>query len=588
MSDSDIRRELDENLLRYERNVVLNKLTPNKRSGSDISSLRAGTRSSSRRTTPGRLGRRPGHNDSNILTSPVKTLRRYRTQSSDGEEMYNNNNGDADDSLSLLSKSTDKSQRQNVTVVPLNDSSKEPMRKGTPKKLSAASSKKESPAKSSKTPLKQQKSKSFTLFKDIVDLPAPSNKIQDDDDVDDHRAFGYSNDTLMSDIPSDLLSPEKHVYPQENITSAKKKNNNKKINGTPNKSVPSVGEGRSPVTRSTAKKTRAKITSSSPIAQSQDKPSLYPDLTSVASHDKNTQSPSNRVIDKIPTLTLPATSSLITTMNNAAPVSPAKSNPKSKSPTPATSKSPVSRRTNHSKSPTLQKQSQPTIFPDLRSSPRKRVAPVAEGSPLRSPARRLPATSTTLGQAIENRLGGLDPAIFDSSDEEPVPELTVPINMQEINDSSTMLGTKRKQQTSMIVETTAKKQKTFSIYPDLDTSKVDQSLEKTTADSPANVTPDLLNSSILKGVNMTTKLYPSLLSPVAKSESNKEELGDADNWTQSQWTKFAELYEKFDTGGHDFTVFDTSMMEYLRCDYNELLMKIEFYKEFLESHSVSK
>lgn len=457
----EIRRQLSENFEKYESNTVLNTLTPKRsmagtsdssRRLKTTSSTRPGRRSSVISDDTGSVSRRRLVRGSDILasmvskepeqfTSPVKA-RKYASSEEDAVET-------------------------SVINMPLRGSPKEKMRQGTPKLLSAKSSQRDAVFRNRTLSIRQDKS---------VDN-GPDDEFDDDADGDDDSNHIKGNATILSDIPSELISPEKLRYEKEPLGSFHK----------------------SPSTSSPRKATNI--------------PSIYPKL--------------------------PTPSREIT--NISSKLSPIKQ-------TDMLARQPVSQSTETSSKP----------FTSLLSPVKgnSSIVTIHQDEPpndLKSPPRRI-STGTK----------SIDLSRFESSEEEPVPELTV--KLSPVKKAST-------QKRNILEDDSTsqhKKPKQDKIYPDLTSS-----------------TPQL-NTVIHKA-----PLYPKLPSHEPTKSADKvivdsdsgatadtDPPGDAEHWNKLQWITFIKCFKQFESKDRDFTVFTPSLLSYLRCDERELLLKIGFYKDF--------
>jgi hypothetical protein len=598
--NEEIRQQLSTNLEEYEKNQVLNKLTPSRtRNVSDEvnSSGRRSRRlgSISKRRTPKRVIRPSNQNDSLIATSPVKA-RRY---ASSEEDEY------------------DTSRHSSTVNIPLRDSPKRKMRQGTPKLLSSKPSQTE--------PTITMKSKSFT-FKEAKSILADDEFDDDDDD--------NVSDTILSDIPSDLLSPEKHTYPAENVRSVRKESSVKSVWRSSPRAMGTV----KPVIYPSLSPASSTISSQVKSILFPPRPSVIGTLTNDTAED--TSKPTLAPISKSTITHTRKLTSLITAQIEREPVliqedlPKEKSSPRRRADTVSQPGLNLSRYDSSGDEPSVpeltvklapleatmekrlldeehisqSKRAKTSIYPSLpsehnRSETSARISHILDSS---SPQK----VELKISEASGGHLNG------------PLyPMLPISRNEDKVTPPGKVIRTVSNPKSQQ--ETPKAKSTSESI------NRITHSIEKMASNGPPTL-PSLLplryeknttersNSTVrrsevildpppkMKGITPVSKPRFSaphtLYSEVGKhrqaessqskdiiengntpSEELIEKLGDPDNWTKNQWLRFLKHFKEFESQGHDFEVFTPEVLSYLKCDEQELILKIGFYKEYEES-----
>jgi hypothetical protein len=598
--NKEIRQQLSTNLEEYEKNPVLNKLTPSRaRNVSDEvnSSGRRSRRlgSTSRRRTPKRGIRLSNQNDSLIATSPVKA-RRY---ASSEEDEY------------------DTSRHSSTVNIPLRDSPKRKMRQGTPKLLSSNPSHTE--------PTINVKSKSFT-FKEAKSILADDEFDDDDDD--------NVSDTILSDIPSDLLSPEKHKYPAENVRSVRKESSVKSVWRSSPRAMgttkPAIYPSFSPASSTVSSQVKDILfpprpsvigTLANDTAEDISKPTHPPMSQSTITHTRKLTSLITAQIERQPVLIhedLPKemSSSLRRTNSDGRPslnLSRYDSSGDEPSVPELTVKltpleTTMEKRLRDEAPVSRSKRAKTSIYPSLPS----------EHNRLETSAQTSHILDSSSPQKIELKIseadtghlnGPLYPMLPTSRNEGRV---TPPGKVtRTVSNSKSQQGTpKAKSASESIHRITHSIEKMASNGPPALPSLLPLGYEKNTTEKSNSTVKrsDVVLDPPPKMKGITPVSKPRFSAPQtiytevarrrrAESSQSKdiigngntpreepiEKLGDPDHWTKNQWMRFLKHFKEFESKGHDFEVFTPEVLSYLNCDEHELILKIGFYKEYEES-----
>jgi hypothetical protein len=514
------------------------------------------------------------------------------------------------DEYDTTNENTKHSDLNRSTVnVPLNDSSKPVLRKGTPKfnKSKVLTSKAIAGSLSSSNLERAvfgSKTKSLK-----------SSTVLDEFDDDDDDAGAQSNDTLLSDLPNDILSPEKHVYPDENLS---------------------------------RDLSRDSITNT--ILQRKE---LYPDLTKKLQASTPEKSSTTQHIISV------TSNAFIQNHATILPHSKAKFNSKTSSPSirSAASRSPGGLPETRRRSPVVgQKSPTGPVLPKPESD-----HPLGLSSP---PRRVLPPVSESLKTSLSSK--------YESSDEEPdVPELTVKLTDANKKEKSNKRGFTenenhhydfpKRSKTSLypslvpgyqLNESSAAEDSILSeshkirhddqrinkgdnqksLYPELpnvtkDSATFDETTKPNGQSTGSNfniaatqiesvesnplhksTVPDLTHDRNAKPVSSkgyqdatikeTASAEPAsakqnipirpdepleLSSASDKTGLDDEELGDSDNWNKAQWKLFFKAYRRLKAsakGVNKDQIFNSETLKYLKCDLREIQLKIKFTDEF--------
>lgn len=595
--DDFIRERLSHNFEAYTNNAILNKLTPSRSLG------RASSVQSSSRKSDSSWGKKyPKRNDSNIVTSPVKTLRQFGAKDGGAD--------DDDEYDTTTNYDDDNSKKDSTTVnVPLQSSPKKPLRKGTPK---VPKSQKTKDAKSEK------KKKSDTQHvPSTADLHNSSNRRivtnshinhhVSTQEIDDDGAGGggahlHSDNTLLSEIPSDILSPEKHIYPQENLrrsssnipSATKVKDAATSLlsksfpvfSPPPPKHKESKTTGKSPTGGSKRRESPSKGNRGESLP-----PSLYPKVRLFGDDDDDEASAPKKLTSDVTdskaveevreslSIRKKRESEAITmffdrsSSSSKAPERQSIISPRSKE---SSTRPNLFERTTHDNNSSFHTLNEFIKNPLIDDAKYKttNVKHSDKKTPNNEPTE---PTNTTTTQRKS-----FDISQFESSDEEPVPELTVPLN-EEPQPTTT-----KRVYDEPIETSTNKKPKTTtttSLYPTIQPSS-QTPLKRSSETRRRSLYPTLPSvghpsrvsaadiEDISNNIPETTKLKPQ--APLPKEPEEKEELGDSDHWVKNQWACFLKAFKRYKKT-NDLSIFQNKrLLEHLRCDEHEIKLKIQF------------
>lgn len=653
--DEFIRERLSSNLEAYTNNAILNKLTPNRtkntmlnkddsKNGSRSSSLkRSTTTSASKKSTPSWNKRYPKRNDSNIVTSPVKTLRQFGGESSD--EYDTTTNYDEDNGTG---------NHESTTInVPLKSSPKKPLRKGTPKLTKTKQRESKSPRKPIENEPKKELEKGKGLESSFREKSAPiegttavgghnsssrrifinghvNHNISTHDDDDDYGAHHNSNNTLLSEIPSDILSPEKHIYPPENLRRSSSNISSAVKAKEPTRSllssIPIISPPKSKklesiqyhqevhtstfekLLNSNAKENRGRedeeIIGSSANRGTSLPPSLYPSIGE-PDDDEFDDEPSEKKIvsDIIDSRVIAKERDTISERKRKESESISIFFQKSSSKSPVLSdgrRSLVSPKNQESPRGTTVKSipRDNTSYHHLSEFIKNPLINHDKYKPVESPKKvalssdlhetkldSQPGKDTTRDTQHRRSSHVLDLSQFESSDEEPVPELTVPLGEEpeDQKEEEENIGVKRSFEP---IETSTNKRIKSSLYPTLPsespTKRSDPPVSKSLY---PQMKPFLVNSADISSTEPQPQQRlppgPQRVRQLREEEAGEveEPLGDADNWTKSQWKTFFQAFKRFKRT-NDLSIFSTRLLEYLRCDQHEIKLKIQFALDY--------
>lgn len=590
--------------------------------------------STSKKSTPGWNKRYPKKNDSNIVTSPVKTIRHFGNESSDEYDTtttYDNNN----------------KQDSTTMNVPLKSSPKKPLRKGTPKapktKQTTKSPKKDTPAskvqnhasqhydKSDNSLDHDDKSKTRIVTNSHITHQVSTHENDDDDLLsEDHN----SENTLLSNIPDDILSPEKHIYPPENLRRSSsnslktKDTTNLFANPFPAFSPPkqtSINDeaGKSQATRKSPSNVSEKHERSARFLSKRapDKAVSLPPAESIdggvgEEHENTVSREVSHDVTSLKTVQRARESIAIRRREESEAISiffdKTSSPRRSQLSVRPSSESPRSRKTQELRG--ASPRTVPNLFPDMSYDKNSSFNQLNEfiKNPLIDRNKYKSTSETSKESRVEKEHNpqeptnhrqsshGLELSQFESSDEEPVPELTVPLN----DDLEPKNQTKRVYDEP--IETSTNKKPRQSLYPTIaqqspakrsSESKESRSLYPTlpSMGHPARVSSEMIddisdnipnvessNSAHLRvhpvGHSRTKPQEPQLL-PNPLGEIEKEQLGDPDHWIKNQWSTFFKAFKRFKKT-NNLSIFSDRLLEYLRCDENEIKLKIQFALDY--------
>lgn len=550
----EIRRQLSENLEKYENNAALNKLTPSRRySTRDDSSINLSSSRKSSRRGSGKKGVRR-YNDSNILTSPVK-LNRYASSEEDAYDI---------------------SRHSSAVNVPLRDSPKERMRQGTPKLLSGKNS---------------QRDATVTAFRSrSLSLREAKTVLADDefDDDDDDRA----NDTLLSDLPSDIVSPEKHGFQKEESSSDKlskksiypvlspPKSSSHNPLFSPEQALPTDDSSKptllKPLSQSTSTKPLALLLSPQILKQ----PVLiHEDVIEDVRSPPRRIVPESRVSRKfesseeeepVPELTV------------ALPPEDIAHKPEisTKRPLPEETPSPV-------------KKAKKNIYPTIKRGPTQSETS-AQNSDTAAPSSII---------ASSPKRSGTQKTLY------PILSKPITLTTSPEREASNHVGGFIKVGSAAVEKMIIGDMETTKLYPKTSThmpGSTVEDVEVTRAIQSRSSTKNVVSengpapSAIIQpsvaqrhepgpaAVKFgTAKVSQPQQAPVEQMtqpdpETQADQLGDSDHWTKRQWVKFIKCFKQIEKG-RDFSIFTPDVLAYLRCDADELLLKIGFYREYRDN-----
>ncbi|CAM9015720.1 unnamed protein product [Wickerhamomyces anomalus] len=550
--DDFIRERLSHNFEAYTNNAILNKLTPSRSLG------RASSVQSSSRKSDSSWGKKyPKRNDSNIVTSPVKTLRQFGAKDGGADDGADDDDDEYDTTTNY---DDDNSKKDSTTVnVPLQSSPKKPLRKGTPKEI-------------------------------------------DDDGAGAGGAHLHSDNTLLSEIPSDILSPEKHIYPQENLrrsssnipSATKVKDATTSLlsksfsvfSPPPPKHKESKTTGKSPTSGSKRRESPSKGNRGESLP-----PSLYPKVRLFGDDDDDEASApkkltsdvtDSKVVEEVReslSIRKKRESEAITmffdrsSSSSKAPEKQSIISPRSKE---SNTRPNLFERTTHdtnSSFHTLNEFIKNPLIDDAKYKTTN-VKHSDKKTPNNEPTE--PTNTTTQRKSF-------DISQFESSDEEPVPELTVPLN-EEPQPTTT-----KRVYDEPIETSTNKKPKTTtttSLYPTIQPTS-QTPLKRSSETRRRSLYPTLPSvghpsrvsaadiEDISNNISETTKPKPQ--APLPKEPEEKEEdLGDSDHWVKNQWACFFKAFKRYKKT-NDLSIFQNKrLLEYLRCDEHEIKLKIQF------------
>lgn len=705
--DEFIRERLHSNLEAYTNNAVLNKLTPNKanpKPPSISSSLKrsATSNSASKKSTPGWNKRYPKRNDSNIVTSPVKTIRQFGHGDESSDE-YDTTTTYDDYKGGKGNRNQSESQRESNTLkVPIKSSPKKPLRKGTPKvpktrdlSISKSPKKVSEPAAESPSSSKsrersryhdhsrEEQSNSATAAAAATfnsssrrlvtnshinhDISNQNNAEDDDDDDDLIGVHHNSNNTLLSEIPSDILSPEKHIYPPENLrrssstvpsrtTATKisestnslsksfptftppssKTPHNERTRSQENRTLknsPASRQGRHE--RSTAKE-KDEVSKPETTTSNRGKslpPSLYPAMTKTVEEyedEEDGNHPSQRNLasditntrfieeerqnislrkkkeseaisiffDRSSSSKKVEESEVTSNVQRLEPLDPKKTEKISPRTLPNIFKDQVPNPIFDSSFKQLNEFIKNPIIDENKYKPNSQLLekPASNTSNIDNK----PTTASITSDRRSSRL--LDLSQFESSDEEPVPELTVPLPPP--NDEKPRHESpprKRKSYDEPIETSTINKRSKPSLYPIIPSQTPIKRSEPTnqhkqlyptlapmgnntiiSADMIENISdhiPNVESISESKPVIREERQRPPSKQLQQQPEQEQEQLGDAEHWVKEQWKCFFRAFKKYKRT-NDLSMFNERLLNYLRCDEHEIKLKIQFALDF--------
>lgn len=593
----------------------------NKSDSMSSSLRRSTTNSASKKSTPSWNKRYPKRNDSNIVTSPVKTLRQFGGESSDEYDTttnYDDTNGAGN--------------HESTTVnVPLKSSPKKPLRKGTPKLPKTKQRESKSPRKpvvSESAPKRNIEEESEPKRTSIEAKSAPiesavdrqnsstrriiinshiNHNISTHDDEEDYGAHHNSNNTLLSEIPSDILSPEKHIYPPENL---RRSSNNSSAVKPPKEatksilsSIPIISPPKSRKPDTTIYHQEVHTSTFEKLLNSNAKENNEPESVIGSSVNRGTSLPPSlypsiapfdeEFDDEVPEKKI--ASDIIDSRVIAKERETISERKRKESESIS-----IFFQKSNSKSPSLSEERRSLVSPKNQESPKSSNIPRDNTSyhhlsefiknPLidhdkYKPSQTPKESTVSSKEDTKHRRSShvLDLSQFESSDEEPVPELTVPLGEEPTEEASKEeIGSKR---TFEPIETSTNKRLKSSLYPTLPSqSPTKRSEPPVSKPLYPQLKPFLkFDGDDKESVAPIQKSQPGPQSVRQLREEEtgetEEPLGDADNWTKAQWRIFFQAFKKFKRT-NDFSIFNTRLLEYLRCDQHEIKLKIQFAMDY--------